>query len=359
MKSTLLNPLALVLCLAATNGWQSIYAAEPAEPVTRVDVHTVPVKRMTLHRYTTLYGNIIPGPANSQQPAASAQVSCAVGGVITRVSAIEGKQVLRNDLLVQLDEQQAEADLQRNQADLKLATARYERQKKLARLDDTSHKNIEKAEQQLAQARAALKQAQVNRALLDIRSPLDATVSRVLVRNGEIASAGMKMVELVNLQRLTAQVQAPEFVLDDIQTGLTAVVESTTLTTRGTVSFTGVSIDPSTGTAAIRITLPSKSGMHPGQFVRARIITETRPDSLVVPIKAVVKRTDGSSFVAITSGDEAELKPVKTGLAEGQWVEISGNDIHEGTSIVSREAYGLPEKAHINILRDTPETTNE
>lgn len=359
MKSRLLESLIPVLWAVAIYGWQARCIAEPEVPDTRVAVHTAQVQRMTLHRYTTLYGSIIPEPADRERQAASAQITCAVPGVITRVSAIEGQRVSRHDLLVQLDTQQAEADLQRRQAELKLAKTGYARQKKLARLDDTSHREFEKAEQQLAQARAALKQAEINRSLLEIRAPLDATVSRVLVHNGETVSTGMKVVELVDLQRLTAQVQAPEFVLPDLQTGQHAVVESHNLTAEGHVSFTGVSVDPGTGTAAIRIALKDNSGLHPGQFVRARIITETRPDSLVVPTEAVVQRTNGSSYVAVVTGDAAELKPVTAGLSEDGWIEVSGNAIHAGISVVTRESYGLPDKTRIRILRDTPGAVEE
>lgn len=333
-------------------------AGETAGPETLVDVHVVPIKRMTMHRYITLYGKVIPEPANSQQQAASAQVAAAVGGVITHVSAIEGKIVQPNDLLVQLDVRRADAVLQRSQADLKLANARFERQQILADLDDTSRKDYERAEQQLEQARAALKQAIVNRSLLDIRSPLDATVSRVMVHKGEIVSAGMMVTELVNLQRLTAELRAPELVLNDVQPGQIALVYSTGKQTQGKVNFVGVGIDAATGTAPIRISLPTAGGLHPGQFIRARIITKTKPGSLVVPLSAVVERTDGSSVIAIVVGDKAELRPVTTGLQEGEWVEISGEGIYEGINIVSREAYGIPGKTRIRILDNTDASAN-
>ena len=104
------------------------------------------------------YGLIEPDPN------ASARVASPVPGVVAAVKCVEGQRVEKGALLFQLDNRAA---------DLAVAFAEksIERQQKLAKVDGTSQKALQDAEQALAVART-------QQALFQIESPLAGVVQR-------------------------------------------------------------------------------------------------------------------------------------------------------------------------------------
>ena len=77
---------------------------------TVVTVQVGTLKRMTLHRYVNGYGTVEAAPATADQPAAGAQLAAPSAGVVAKVNVIEGQQVEKGDVLVELNSGTATAD---------------------------------------------------------------------------------------------------------------------------------------------------------------------------------------------------------------------------------------------------------
>jgi multidrug efflux pump subunit AcrA (membrane-fusion protein) len=90
--------------------------------------------------------------------------------------------------------------------------------------------------------------------------------------------------------------------------------------------------------------------LRPGEFVRARIATEELTDRLVVPRESVVKTEDGK-VIYLVEGDRAVQLPVKTGLRDGDLIEVQADGLKEGDTIVTTGAYGLPKETKIKITK--------
>lgn len=320
------------------------------EPKPLVHVHIETVKRAELHRVLTFYGRVVPERASDSHHAASAIIAATISGQIIDVPAIEGDRVRVNDILVKLNSRQADAVVQTARASLKQSKAAYARQQKLAKLEGTSRKKLEQAQQQQAQAEASVKEAQTLRALLDIRTPISGIVLKVNVRPGETVLAGTPVVEIEDIDRLTAEIQIPASQLAALQNGQEAAVQTSEKAIRGKVNYIGRRINPATGTALARITLPAGSGLYSGQFVRARVIVE-KHTGLAVPISAVRHQADGSGVVAVVRRDQVNLRPVTLGIEDSGQVEIAGEGIREGTQVVTLEAYGLPDNVHVRVIK--------
>jgi membrane fusion protein (multidrug efflux system) len=116
------------------------------------------------------------------------------------------------------------------------------------------------------------------------------------------------------------------------------------------VTFIGSQVDPLTDTLLVRASLSHDSGLRPGQFVNTRILVEERPERLAVPIESVVTR-EGSSVIAVVEGDSAKLKVIKLGLRDGNLVEVAGENIREGMTIVTQGVYGLSAETHIRVVK--------
>ena len=59
---------------------------------------------------------------------------------------------------------------------------------------------------------------------------------------------------------------------------------------------------------------------------------------------------DGASVIAVVENNKAVQKPVKTGLREAGLVEVEGDGLKEGLTIVTVGAYALPKETKVRIL---------
>jgi membrane fusion protein (multidrug efflux system) len=307
--------------------------AKPENVPSVVTVQIGALKQMTLHRYVSGYGTVEAAPATADQPAAGAQLAAPSAGTVAKVNVIAGQQVQKGDVLVELNAGTATFDS---------AQAQAGRQKKLYEQQNTSLKNLQDAEAQLA--------------ALQVVAPVSGTVTRLAVKPGEAVDMNMPVAEVIDLSRLAVSSEIPVAAAADLKTGQEVQVQSETPVT-ATLSFVSPAVDAKNGTLLTRALLPADSGLRPGQFVQLKIVTAVHTNCLAAPSESVVTDVSGKSVIALVNGDAAAQTPVTTGLREDGWVEVAGTGLKEGASVVTVGAYGLPEKTKIRVLGAADETT--
>jgi multidrug efflux pump subunit AcrA (membrane-fusion protein) len=292
-----------------------------------IPVQVGALTNVTLHRYVEGYGTVEPAPATAEQPAAGATLAAPVAGVVARVNAIAGQQVKKGDVLAELNSGAVTVDYAEQAA---------ARQEKLYAQQNTSLKNLQDAEAQLASLR--------------VIAPLAGTVTRLNVKPGESVDVNTVVAEVIDLNRLAVSAAIPAAEANDLKTGEEVQVLTKPPVT-ATLSFVSPAVDMNSGTVLTRATLAADSGLRPGQFVQLRIVTAVHTNSLVAPIESVVTDESGHSVIALVKGDETTQTPVQTDLRENGWVEISGTGLKPGDSVVTIGAYGLPEKTKIQMVK--------
>jgi multidrug efflux pump subunit AcrA (membrane-fusion protein) len=288
---------------------------------TIVTVQTGALKLATLHRYVAGYGTVEPAPATAEQPAAGAQLAAPSAGVVAKVNVLEGQHVEKGDVLMELNSQAAEQEVGR--------------QKKLYAQQNTSLKNLQEAEAQLA--------------LLRVTAPLSGTVARVNVKPGQAVDLTTVVAEVMDLSRLAVSAEIPTAEAGDLKPGNPVeVLAEPPVTTE--LSFVSPNVAKDSGTVLVRALLPADSGLRPGQFVPLRIVTAVHTNCLAAPGESVVTDESGKSVIALVKGDAATQTPVQTGLRENGWVEVEAPELKAGDVVVTVGAYGLPEKTKIRVV---------
>lgn len=308
-------------------------ADEQNAPARLVTVQLGKLKRMTLHHYITGYGTVVPAPATATAPAAAAPLAAPVTGIVARVNVVEGQHVKKGDVLVQLSSSAVTLDY----AEQELA-----RQRRLYAQHNTSLRNLQNAEAQLAS--------------LQVIAPLSGTVARVNVEPGAAVESRTVVAEVIDLNRLAVRANIPA-----TQAGALRVGDHMQVLTQPPVtaalSFVSPAVDASDGTVLGRALLPPHSRLRPGQFVRLRIVTGVHADCLAAPEESVVTDVNGRSVIALINDGEAIQTPVHTGFRDNGWVEIEGKGLKAGDSVVTVGAYGLPNKTKIQVVRPSGEQT--
>lgn len=297
--------------------------------VTEVSVQTGKITTATLHGYVQGYGTIETAPATADQPAAGAMLAAPSAGVVTKVNVVEGQQVNKGDVLVELNSQAAEAEVAR--------------QKKLYAQQNTSLKSLQDAETQLA--------------MLRVTAPLSGTVARLNAKPGQAVDPTIVVAEVMDLNRLAVSAEIPSAEAGDLKSG-----EPLEVLTKATVAtellFVSPNVNKDNDTVLVRALLPKDSGLRPGQFVSLRIVTAVHTNCLVVPVESVVTDESGKSVIALVKGGEATQMPVQTGLRENGLVEIAAPELKDGDTVVTVGAYGLPEKTKISVQGAAGEETS-
>lgn len=358
MKPSLWLNIAMILAYMIC--FNTAVLAEEQEPATEVAVQTGKITKSTLHRYVMAYGTVEAEPAMGGKPAASSKIAAPIMGILMQSYCEEGQQVKKGALLFELDTRSTDALIAKAEVAAEFAQKNFARKQELNATDNVSRKLYDEAEQLLQAARKDLLNAKTQRALLQIRAPLSGTVAAIHFKIGEAVSINTVMADLIDLERLDIAIRVPSQEAATLRLGQTVDISTSSAQVwngtgappnqRGTVTFIGPQVDPLTDTVLVRASLNHDSGLRPGQFVNVRILVEERPERLAVPIESVVTR-EGSSVIAVVEGDSAKQTIIKPGLRDGNLIEVSGEGLQEGMTIVTQGVYGLPAETRIRVIK--------
>jgi RND family efflux transporter MFP subunit len=338
MKLRILTHLLLALALPLS----IVGAEEENRPETVVPVQIGEIVMTNLFGYITAYGMVEPESATSNKHAASMRVASPSIGIVIEANAVEGERVAKGAVLFRLDSRMSDAmvekakqSVERAKPVVKLAEQNVDRQKRLLKLEGTSQKLMQEAEAQLAAARneSAAAQAELavaqtqRRALLKIEAPFSGTLVRVNTKPGEAVEPNTVLAELVDLDRLVVSVGVPSAELAGVKPGQTAEITSGGIKATGKVTFISPQVDAKTDTATVRVAIPADASLRPGQFAVVRIVAEERMNTLAAPRASVVRDGGGNPVIYVVEGNKATQMPVKTGLRDGEWIEVEGDRV--------------------------------
>lgn len=102
-------------------------------------------------------------------------------------------------------------------------------------------------------------------------------------------------------------------------------VDGTDIESKGTLLFTDISVDRSTGQIALRGQFDNPEGvLLPGMYVRVRTPQGLNQNAILVPQRAVQRSADGqASVMLLGEGDTVEVRQVTTGAMQGSRWQIS------------------------------------
>jgi len=337
----------VVVALLAYRGFTAGRATGDEGAATIVPVSVAKIARTTLHDYVDTWGSVEPERASEGAPAASARVATPVAGIVAQVKCAEGQRVSQGALLFTLDSRVADVAVARARQAVSFSEQLFARQQKLGAGEATSQKLYQEAEQTLAAARSDLAIAEAQRALLDIRAPLAGTIVKVSAKLGDAVDPTADLAEIIDLERLVVTTGVRSTDMSRVRRGQPVTLSATGRS--GAIVYVGEQIDSKTDNAPVRVSIPRGAGLHPGEFLKIRIVVDERRDRLTVPVESIVTQA-GVSTIAIVVGDKATRRAVKVGLRDGDLVEVEGEGVKAGMTVVTVGAYGLPKESRIKVI---------
>jgi RND family efflux transporter MFP subunit len=275
------------------------------------------------------------------QGAVQAPIAARASGYVKSWSKDIGSRVEKGDVLAELeapelDQQVSQAQAARDQtaSTVALAETTVARWDALRKKDVVAQQDLDERRAGLVQARANLAAADANLARLKqleafkhVTAPFAGIITKRNVDVGDlIDTSGKPLFLLSQTDPLRVYVSVPQSYANLVKTGQTVAVTQAELQNqqfKGQVTRTAGSIDASTRTMQVEVSLPNKDGaLLPGAYVQVALPL-TASAALSVPSNTLLFRGEGTRVATVDADGKVRLKAVTLGRNSGTTVEIT------------------------------------
>ncbi|SQD79069.1 efflux RND transporter periplasmic adaptor subunit [Moritella yayanosii] len=224
-------------------------------------------------------------------------------GIIKTLHAIEGQQVVKGQLLAELNTQllliernQLEAQLQQAEAEFDLIEANLSRLNSLSKRGFTSEQNIDELSSQkrviTANIRSILSALEASQYRIDkskLLAPFDGIVSRRQIAQGEVIAAGSTAFRLLQTGASEVIIGVPASFITQLQ-GKDHQLEIAGINYAASLLSVGNEVDTVTRTISLRFALADNSPVYNGQLAYLALSQVYQQPGYWVPLSAI---TDG------------------------------------------------------------------
>ncbi|WP_159819004.1 efflux RND transporter periplasmic adaptor subunit [Colwellia sp. 20A7] len=364
---------ALASAIVLSGCEQNQQANAPAKQPTPVGVIKLTSQPLTLTKE-------LPGRVTASQVA---QIRPQVNGIVQTRLFTEGAEVKKGQALYQIDPATFEAQIatskaaitkaQANIANAKAKSDRYSDLLKIKAVSqqdfDEADANYKSAQADLLTAQAQLKTAQININYSKVSSPISGQIGKSTVTAGALVSANQATAlatvtqldpiyidltqsssELTRLKKAIAN--------GDLDRDLTAqskvelkMEDGSVYPHKGTLKFSEVTVDPSTGSVTLRAEFPNPEKLLlPGMYVRAVIVEGVKTDAILVPQRGVSRNSKGEpTAMVVSKNNTVEARVLKTDRTIGSnWLVTSG--LNDGDQVIVEGLQKIAPGASVNAV---------
>lgn len=348
-----MNRPLLLLILGGFFALSGLLHAEGRPPAI---VSTMPAVNKSIAPYVWVTGTVI-GRFDSH-------ISAEVEGQLEMILDV-GDRVEKGDVIAKVEDTIYKLALNEIQSGIKPIETMVEFYKmEVSRLDSLSKKNNaaknlldeteasrDEALARIRMIRARLASARDDLARTEIRAPFPGVISERIKSPGERVEQNDEIVRLINVDKLEVRAYIRRRAYHNIQINDALLIEGSETKLTGKVR-TLIPVGASQSRLyEIRVEFENPD-WHAGTAVRVSTPIDTERRVVAVPRDALVIRQSGTMIYRINADNIAELIPVKTGIADSDYIEVLGN-VAAGDQIVIRGNERLRPGQSVQITNTT------
>jgi membrane fusion protein (multidrug efflux system) len=372
-RTLLLIMVAIALLAACRKAPAPPAAAAPEVTVMTVEQHDTPVD----FEFTA-----------QTQSSREVEIRARVDGFLEKRTYVEGQVVKPGQTMFEMDRKPFEAALKtatgqlaQQQARLQVTKANLARVEPLAAQNALSKKDLDdavgnekQAEAAVIAARGEVETAQLNLGYTTIKSPLLGLSSFAHLQDGSYVTAtGNSLLTYVyqldpmwvnfsisenEMLKYRDQIAAGQLKFPPRNDFVVRLIlaDGTTFSQQGRIDFANPAFSTETGTFRVRAAFVNPNGtLRPGQFVKARITGASRPNSILVPQRAVLQGAKSHFVWVVDAQSKAHQRVIEVGDWHGEdWFVSEG--LKPGERIVVDGALRVSPDAQLKIVKNAPST---
>jgi len=321
-----------------------------------------------------------------------AQVAAKTSGVLKKLYVEEGMTVKEGQLLAELDDASARAQLAQAEAQMHKADAGFAYAEQSIAKQLISKREYDQTKFDMQNLRAAYQSAALQLQYTRIVAPVGGVIAERSVKIGNLIQTNANLFRIVGMDPLQAVLNVPERQLGILKAGQKVSLDADALPGRkfaGSIQRIAPVVDAASGTFRVTCEFRDASGtLKPGMFGRVEIVYDQHADALTIPRSALIEE-DGETAVFVV--DKAQPKPadlakdkdaktvaaadtkkpdakadpakpaapglvahrklIKIGYSDGDKVEIRSG-IDEGTQVITVGRNAVRDGTAVQVLND-------
>lgn len=257
-------------------------------------------------------------------PDEEVDLSFETSGKIVEINFMEGTQVKKGQLLAKVNDLKMQAELQRLQAQLKLAEDRVYRQQTLLKRDAVSQEAYEQVKTDLATLNADINIVKENIALTELRAPFDGIIGLRQVSVGTYASPTTIVAKLTKISPLKVEFAVPERYANDMKKGINLdfFIEGELNAYQAKVYAVESTVDQQLHQLTVRAIYPNHDqALLPGRYASIELKKDEISNAIAIPTEAIVQEL-GKDKVYLYKSGKAEPVDVITGIRTEAEVQV-------------------------------------
>jgi membrane fusion protein (multidrug efflux system) len=287
----------------------------------------------------------------------SVDISSKTSNVVTAVRFRDGERVRAGQVLVQLDDATARADVAATQAAVTESESQYNRSRELLNTQALSKSSFEQLEATLKANRARQQAAQARLQDTVIRAPFSGRVGLRRLSVGTLISPGDVITTLDDTSVIKLDFAVPETSVSLLREGLSVRATAPAFPGRtfaGKVASIDSRVDVNTRSVIVRALLANEDGaLKAGMFLNVSLARDER-QTLVIPEEALTPEAE-KQYVYVVADGKAQRREVRIGGRSPGNVEILAG-LNAGERVVVEGTQKVRDGAPVNAIDRVVET---
>ncbi len=284
-------------------------------------------QRRDLVRTLTLSANVSPWH--------QATLYAKVPGYLKWMGFDKGDQVQKGQVLAEIDAPEVEQQYRKAEADYKIKQVTFQRLYNVWKEDPDviAKQDVDVAKAEAEGARHNRDDRRTMLGYTKVYAPFSGVITARFADPGALiqaatgsAAQAAPLYTVMDLNTVRVYVAVPQEAALLALPGVPAIVTARELPgqqLRGTITRTSKALDPTTRTLLVEVDLPNpEHRLRPGMFISVTLVLKEHKQALALPPAALIPEGTGKA-VFVVERDRARKMPVKTGLDDGVWVEIT------------------------------------
>jgi membrane fusion protein (multidrug efflux system) len=286
------------------------------------------------------------------RPDEEVDLSFETSGKIVGINFTEGTRVKKGDLLAKINDRPLQAQLEKLEAQLKMAEAKEFRQRSLLDKDAISQESYDQIQTDVQTIEADINLIKSRISETELRAPFNGIIGLRYLSEGSYATSSTKIAKLIKISPIKIEFSIPEKYASEIKIGypITFNIDGSNETFNASVYAVDPKIDIETRTIVLRALYPNKDEeLKSGRYAGITLQMSQVDNAIAIPTEALIPEMDGEKVFIYKRGKAQSVK-VNTGLRTESKIQIV-DGLNFGDTLITSGIMQL--RQNLAIILDT------